>query len=389
MKNYLNRTSFRLMPFYITLYMVLCVYQNFFTVYLNDIGVDSRTIGILMALAPLASLLGQPVWGNIGDRVRYKNSLLLLLCFAAAAMSVLLSLSANVFLIGAFLALFAFFYMSVQPVGDAVTLEALERDQMPFGPVRITASLSFALLSGMSGLFLTGHSERVPWVTALLLLLTGLCVLAMPRISGHRKKSDRSGMRELFRYKHMMMVFLLSGCIMIGMVFFYNFFSIYYKEDLGGTQSMLGICYFISAFVELPFLLASDRLYQKFGVVRILLFSGTIMGLRWLILAAVHSPWTAMASQVLHSCCFLMMSFTVIKYVNESVPPQYKAAGQMLYTLFTLSIARVAGALIGGEIAQYFGRRTMFLIGGIYTLLCVVLFGIYFVRHWREYRPGS
>ena len=131
MKNYLNRTSFRLMPFYITLYMVLCVYQNFFTVYLNDIGVDSRTIGILMALAPLASLLGQPVWGNIGDRVRYKNSLLLLLCFAAAAMSVLLSLSANVFLIGIFLALFAFFYMSVQPVGDAVTLEALERPTTP------------------------------------------------------------------------------------------------------------------------------------------------------------------------------------------------------------------------------------------------------------------
>ena len=384
MKHVLGKTSFQLIPFYFAQYVTQCFYQNFITVYLNDRGVDSAGIGLLMAVAPLVSLLGQPVWGNLGDRIPWKNTLLWLLCLLGSLSICLLPFTSGLLGMGAILALFAFFYLSVQPLGDAVALESLHRAELPYGPVRLFASLSFGLFSALSGLLLTGHSERVPWAIAVSLLLTFSSVFLLPKVRGHRERSDKGGIRGLRPYKRMWTLIVFSMLLMIGLSSFYNFFPIFYKVDLGGTQNMLGVCFLISSFVEIPFLAYYDRLYRRFGAEKLLLFSGLVMAFRWLLLSLIRNPWVAMATQALHIGCFLLMSLTVIFYVDETVPAKYKAAGQMVYTLTALSIARILGALIGGFLAQRFGRRELFLITSVYTFVCVFAFSAWLLLRKRR-----
>ena len=48
-----------------------------------------------------------------------------------------------------------------------------------------------------------------------------------------------------------------------------------------------------------------------------------------------------MALQLLHSFCFTVMSFFMMRYINAIAPDSLKAGGQLLYTLFTLGIARI------------------------------------------------
>ena len=109
-----------------------------------------------------------------------------------------------------------------------------------------------------------------------------------------------------------------------------------------------------------------------------------MMCLRWLVLFSVQSWQLAMVSQLMHSCCFLMMSFAMSKYIANTVEDKYQAAGQLLYTLFILSIARILGSFLGGAISQAFGIRTLFLAGALFTFGSMLVFVPYIIRHRKQ-----
>lgn len=384
----MNKTSWRLIPFYVLYHITNCFYQNYFTVYLNQQGHGEAAIGMIMALAPLASLLGQPVWGSLGDRLQYKNTLLRVLILCSAAVFALLAFVRTVWLIGILVCVYAFFYMSIQPMADTITFESLDRENLPFGPVRMSATLSFAFMSLIAGTFMLAHLNYLTWIVPAALFGTFLVTWAMPPVRGHRTKKD-AGMLTLLKYKPLVWMLAFNVAMMLGMSFFYNFYSIYFTRDLGGSSQALGLAYFISAMSEIPFLIYGDRIFKRFGVGVMLLVSAVMMAVRWFITASLGSPAAALWTQLLHSGCFLMMTFATSKYINAVAPDALKAAGQLLYTLFTLGVSRIAGSFIGGQIAQRFGIRTLFVCGGTLTLAAVVVFGVYIVKNFDVLRRAS
>jgi len=384
----MNKTSWRLISFYVMYHITNCFYQNYFTVYLNQQGHGEAAIGMIMALAPLASLLGQPVWGNIGDRLKYKNTLLRILLLCAAAVFALLTFVRSAWMTGVLVCLFAFFYMSIQPMGDTITFESLDRENLPFGPVRMSATISFAFMSLIAGTFMLDHLNWLTLIVPLCLAATALMILTMPKVRGHRTKQD-AGMLSLLKYKPLVWMLLFSALMMIGMSFFYNFYSIYFTRELGGSSEALGFAYFISAMSEIPFLIYGDRIFKRFGVGVMLLVSAAMMAIRWFVVASLQTPAAALWAQLLHCGCFLMMTFAASKYINAVAPDSLKAAGQLLYTLFTLGISRIAGSFIGGQIAQAFGMRTLFVCGGVLTVGAIIVFGIYIIKNFEVLRRGS
>jgi len=374
----------RFIPFYMTYYAMLAIYQSYFTVYLKDVGLNSAQIGNVMAAAPVSALLGQLVWSKAGDSMKHKNTLLMLLIGAAALCILLCNLSSNYIYLIFTVGLFSFFYLAVQPMGDTITLETLAQQSLPFGPVRMSANVSFCFISAISGAFMLTNIGLINYMVCALFILTLGSVFFMPKVSGHRKAGDKGSFRALLSSRELVMLLLFACCMMIGMSFFYNYFSIYFTDELGGSGTALGWCYFISAASEVPFLLFSDRLFKKFGVGAILTLSATMMCLRWLVLFSVQSWQLAMVSQLMHSFCFLMMSFAMSKYIANTVEDKYQAAGQLLYTLFTLSIARILGSFLGGAISQAFGIRTLFLAGALFTFGSMLVFVPYIIRHRKQ-----
>ena len=222
-----------------------------------------------------------------------------------------------------------------------------------------------------------------------MLMITLLTAFILPKVRGHKKKGEKINVLALIKYKPLAVMLLLTVCMMIGMSFFYNYFSIYFQDELGGTSSMLGWAYFISATSELPFLLIADKLYKKYGVGRLLLISAGVMMIRWFLLSMIRSAYIAMALQLLHSFCFTVMSFFMMRYINAIAPDSLKAGGQLLYTLFTLGIARIIGSLLGGQIGSVFGLRAIFVSGGILMAVSLVVFGIYVHKNNAELLLGS
>ena len=126
----------------------------------------------------------------------------------------------------------------------------------------------------------------------------------------------------------------------------------------GGIEAVASLTAF-SSMAELPFLLFADRLYERFGAGKLMCVSALCMALRWTLLAAFPSVPVAMASQLLHGGGFIVMTVSMAKHMNATVPPELKSSGQMLIAVVGFGIARAFGILGGGLVASAMGSIQM------------------------------
>ena len=352
--------------------------QSYMSLFYTGLRFTSGQIGAINAAVALASMAFQPVWGTLGDRVKDRRLLLGALAAASAA-----SVFAYRWFVG-FVPLlllacaFACFYTSLQPMGDSIILKELDRRGRPFGPLRLAGGMAFALAGVAFGRLLDapGRALTVPVYAAALCLLTALSTLALPRVAGGQSAGRRMRFSELFRQRELMALLAFMAPVQITMGYFYTFFSPHFVSLEGGTAARLGLCYFISACSEVPFLLMSDKLFDRWGAWRLMYLSAATLALRWLLLGLSGSVYVVMASQVLHGWGFIVMSVCMAKYVSRSVPGELQASGQMLLAVVSFGVARAFGNLAGGLLAGGLGRQNVFLAC---AGLCVIALCLAFI----------
>ncbi|MDD6883717.1 MAG: MFS transporter [Eubacteriales bacterium] len=375
---------YRFALFLISYYVTNSVFQGFMSLYYTARGFSAGQIGVIYACIALVSLIAQPIWGITADRSNSKNNVLRLLA-ACAMLSMLAYLLAKSFLPLLMLAcLFSVFYTSIQPMGDSIILEALYKGgRKPFGPIRLMACLSFAVASMLFGRIITqGHETRAIYCTAALCGGMFFATWVLPRTPGMQAVGGRRmSFSTLLKNRELMLLMLFAMLLQITMGYFYTFFSPHFVSLPGGTSALLGWCYFLSAVSETPFLLNSDRLFRRFGAGKLMCVSALMLSLRWIIVASCDNALVVMLSQLLHSMGFIVITVTSSLYIDRTVPPELKASGQMLLAVVSFGVARVAGNLGGGLLADWMGRQNVFYLCAILCGISFLCFTPYYLRH--------
>ncbi len=362
-------------------YMTNSVFQSFISLYYTDIGLTGTQIGSINALIAVVSVFSMQLWGNTGDRVRVRNSLLLILCLCSSVLMMILKLNTAFPYVLVTACAFACFYTSIQPLGDSIVLDALAEKNRPFGPVRMAGGLSFAMVSALFG-YVTDAigSNIIVDVIAGMCLVIAVSTFYMPR--GENKVSRaqvKGGMLGLFKNRDLLLLFALMVPLQLTYGYFYAFFSPLLRDDLGGGK-LVGWAYFISATSETPFLLMSDKLFKKHGAGRLMCVSAFVMTLRWFIVATTKNPYVAMCSQLLHSFGFIVITVMLSKYVQAVVPEEKRASGQLLISVFGFGVARAVGYFGGGVLADLTSRQTVFYFCAAICLVCLLVFTPVFMK---------
>ena len=371
-----RRFPIHLSLFLVAYYTANCMYQSYMSLWYAAIPFTSAQIGAINAGVALVSMAAQPLWGTLGDRTRNRGLLLMGLALASAA-SVLAfgRFSAFVPLLAA---LFSCFYTSLQPMGDSIILQELDRRDLPFGPFRLAGGLAFALGGLAFGQLLNDADRirRIPAYTAALCAVVALSALTLPHTPGGQSAGGRR-MRftELFRQKELMRLLAFMAPVQLTMGYFYTFFSPHFTSLPGGSSGLLGLGYFLSACSEVPFLLMSDKLFDRFGAGRLMCVSAATLALRWLLLGLAGSATLALLTQLLHGWGFIVMTVCMAKYISRTVPDELKASGQMLLAIVSFGIARAAGNLLGGLLAGWMGRQNVFFVCAGICALTLILGG--------------
>lgn len=360
--------------FMMSYYITNCMYQSYMSLYYTSLNFKSGQIGAINAGVAVASLIAQPVWGVCGDRVSSQSRLLGILALTAGAIALTFRLSKDFLPLLLLAGLFSCFYTAIQPMGDAVVLKKLEEKRQPFGPLRLAGCVAFAVAGMIFGRLLDGAdgARFVPVYVAALCAVTAVATLSLPNTPGGQcSHGRRISFAELLKEKELMRLLALMTPVQITMGYFYTFFSPHFVSLPGGDGSLLGICYLISAVGEIPFLLLSDKLFDRFGPGRLMLVSAAALTARWLILSVSRSVPIVMASQLLHGWGFIVMTVCMAKYISRTVPEELRTSGQMLLAIVSFGIARVMGNLGGGILADVIGRQRVFLLA---SGICAVTF---------------
>lgn len=372
--------SIRCAAFMIAYYMTNSVFQSFMSLYYTDIGMDGTQIGTINAMVALVSVFSMQFWGARGDRARVRNRLLCGMCVCSCLLMLSVLISAKFWYVLPAVCLFAAFYTSVQPMGDSIVLTCLDRENRPFGPVRLAGGLGFAAMSVLFNIAISAWgSGSAVYVTAGMCLVIALSALYMPRVSGGSAHGRIRDMLGLFKNRQLLILFALMVPLQITYGYFYAFFSPLLKEDLGGG-AYVGWAYFLSSTSETVFLLNSDRWFKKQGAGRLMCVSALFMTVRWFIVATTSSPVVAMLSQLLHSMGFIVITVTMSKYVQATVPEDQKASGQLLLSVFGFGVARAVGYLGGGVLSDLIGRQKVFYVCAAVCAACLAVFTPYYFR---------
>lgn len=378
-----NRYPVRFAFFLMAYYMTNSVFQGYSSLYYTSIGFSSAQIGAIFAAIALVSVFSQPFWGQCGDRVASRNRLIRGLVLAAS-LSALSFLLTRQFIPSLLLAcVFSCFYTSIQPMGDSVILAALETRRQPFGPLRLSGGMMFAVTSLIFGSLLNIPGREV-WA---IYFTAGLCLTmipasyALPHTPGYQSATGkRMSFRELFKNRDLMRLMFFMLPMQMTMGYFYTFFSPLFLSFEGSNGTLLGWCYFISALGEIPYLLLSDKLYEKLGAGKLMCISACVLTLRWIILAMTDNVTVTLFSQLLHGWGFIVMTVSMAKHISRTVPAELQASGQMLLAMVSYGLARAVGNLGGGLLANAFGQQNVFYLMAVVCAVTLILFAPKFLR---------
>ena len=371
-----RRFPVRFALFLMAYYMTNSVFQGYTSLYYTSIGFSSAQVGAIFAAIALVSVFSQPFWGVRGDRAASRNRLIRALVLAAAV-SILSFLLTKAFVPSLLLAcVFSCFYTSIQPMGDSVILAALEREKQPFGPLRLCGGMAFAVTSLVFGSLLNvpGREKWAVYFTAGLCLTMIPASYALPDTPGYQSSGKRMSFGALLKNRDLMRLMLFMLPMQMTMGYFYTFFSPLFMSFEGANGTLLGWCYFISAVGEIPYLLLSDKLYEKLGAGKLMCISACVLTLRWIILALTDNVTITLFSQLLHGWGFIVMTVSMAKHISRTVPAELQASGQMLLAMVSYGLARAVGNLGGGLLADAFGRQNVFFLLAAVCAVTLVIF---------------
>lgn len=372
----------RLLLVNIAYWAVAGTYSPFLSAYYTARGMSATQIGILLAVAPVASILIQPLWARLSDRSGRRDLVLIFVTLGAAGTALLYYCADSFPAYFGATVIFTAFFSALLPLCDAMVIETAGQYHRDFAKIRMGGTLGYAFVVFIIGFYL----ESVPMaqfalVCAACLLLTAAETRLPPSAAGERETEERGESRpegQIFRSKEAIFVLAFAFVSQMGLGFSGAFMG-RYVVMLGYSQSLVGILSCISALSELPILLLASRLVHRFGEMRILMCSSLLMAVRVFLTGLGYIP-TLVIAQLMQSVTYMTVYFCCATYISKNVLPGRQSQGQSVLAMVQVGFASVIANIGGGYISDTLGIPRAYMAVALITLLLTVLVMIVYRR---------
>jgi PPP family 3-phenylpropionic acid transporter len=214
----------------------------------------------------------------------------------------------------------------------------------------------------------------------LVLVLAGSLMLAaisprIPAIETLKKDLLKQGASSLFQKRTI--VFLFCAFLMlVSHGAYYGFFSIH-LENLGYRGTFIGIAWALASTAEILVMVKSNRIFNRFSLENVLLFSFLVAAVRWMILFFAESAALILLSQLLHAVTYGTFHMASILYIDRLTPDNAKTLGQAVNNSLTYGFGLMVGFFINGYVYETTGSFTLFLMSALIALAGGLLFQSY------------
>jgi len=154
---------------------------------------------------------------------------------------------------------------------------------------------------------------------------------------------------------------------------YYGFFSIH-LENLGYSSAFIGVCWALASGAEITVMIQSERIFNRFPLERVLIFSFLAAAARWLVLFWVDSGALILLSQGLHALTYGCFHMASILYIDRMAPEDAKTLGQAVNNALTYGLGLMVGLFLNGYLYEITGSQPLFLVSAGIAALAAVIF---------------
>jgi PPP family 3-phenylpropionic acid transporter len=364
----------RLSAYYFFYFAFIGAFSPYFTLYLQSLAFSAWDIGVLMSLMQLMRVLAPNLWGWLADRLGAKTPIVR----GAALMSLagfscfFFAQSFAGFFIG--MALLTFFWSAALPLVEALTFTHLGAQASRYGAIRLWGSVGFiAAVLGLGWLL-----ERLPlaailWVSVAILGGILACAMVLPEKREDRHETDRQPIGDILRRREVKALF--AACFLMSAAHgaLYVFYSIHLVSRGYGT-TLVGFLWTLGVVAEIVVFLYLPRLFHRFSLRAILLFSFACAVARFLMIGwGVEWLAVVLLAQLLHAATFGAYHASAVAAVNRWFVGRHQARGQALYGSLTFGAGGMLGGLLSGWSWDAVGAGLTFTLSAAFALAGMII----------------
>lgn len=364
----------RLSGFYWVYFASLGVVVPYWSLYLNSLGFDAKSIGSLMAILMATKIVAPYLWSWIADHTGHCMKIIRIasICSAIAFLGVFLD--SSFWWLVVVMLLFSFFWNATLPQFEANTMNHLGEHTHKYSVVRLWGSLGFVVAVIIIGSLLDDFGyQLVPvsvFILYILIIFFSFLVNDAPCKPSH---IGQGSILKILKQPHVVALLLICFLMQMSHGPYYTFYSIYLKQN-NYSGAALGWLWALGVIAEIVLFMFMHKIMPKYGPRVLLIVALALTTLRWLLTGAyVENIFTVIFAQCLHAASFGLYHAVTIELFHRNFKGKLQGRGQALYSAISFGAGGAVGTLLSGAYWDVYSPQVIFTAAAMTSFLALLI----------------
>ncbi len=344
----------------------------FINLFYVSIGFNGKQIGFISSTSAIVGMLVSPLWvSEVKKRPQARNILQAALILGGIGYYAI-GLQ-NLFpLIIIIVFLHALAASGIAPLSDSMAVTVSQESGSGYGSVRVWGSLGWIVTVLSSG-WLTaryGFIAAFIGVAVMWLIAASLIFFIQPRFFSSRQISTqpKPNLRVALQYIWQDKVLRGFAFALIVIGFFNNGvlqFENVFLSELGATKQIISVAGILSAVVEIPFMIYSDKIVQRVGAHRLLLVALSMTIFMRLSVLTLPSIITIMVVRFIGGVAFSFYTISFIKLISSRTQPTETGTVLAIFSVTLAGLVNIVASPVSGAIFDVIGARWLYALSSV------------------------
>lgn len=250
--------------------------------------------------------------------------------------------------------LFSLVYPNLLPAMESSASLLMQKDRIHYGRSRSYGSAGFMAAVLVIGFATARYGEQaILWVMigALAFVVLATALKAPTALIDKPKKEHQVSTWQLAKVLLQQKEFLIALTIVIliqGSHASYNSYSFIYLQDIGVSNSWIGVIINVAVLAEIVLFMLADRLFGKSKIQTMFMIAAIGATVRWIAIWLFPFASVFVATQVLHAISFGLAHYAFIQFIARTLHKSSIPTAQGLYAAFAMSLSSALLTFMGG-----------------------------------------
>lgn len=339
----------------------------FLNITMSRQNLNGAQIGLVISIGSVIGLFSAPYWTKVQTENPHPIRMLSLSLFFSGLATVLFGYQVSFIGIAVFYALRMLFNASHLTTADMLALKVIRGTNIGYGSIRYLGSVGWVIIVLFTGWLNEKTSIRSGFFLYFFFNLLSIFLLTRlidkdneTQKSAHTKTSQYfSGILELLKNP------LLSGLgIMIILTGIGNAgvlnYELIYLDQLGASESVIGIAGMAGAFVEVPTMIYSDRIAKRIGTRRMILAAMIIYIVLRCAVIFFPSILIVILARGLGGIAYSFLTIAQVMVINEVLPSEASGTALVIFTVTIPTLISIVLMPVFGSIMDLAGTGWLY-----------------------------